>query len=125
MNSCRCISCFSAQQYIYRDVQYCPCETMHLTRMPQIITPIRTRPVVLKAPVTPIALPRSIIVREAERDITQTAPVGGKMKLKFGIDSILGKDSNETRRSSMEEGLGKLFQLIHHSFSGILSILCA
>ena len=90
---------------------------MHLARVPQIITPIRTRPVVLKAPVTPVTIPRQIIVRDNERDATQLASGGGKAKLKFGIDSILGEDSIAPKRSSTEDRLGKLVLLIYRVVS--------
>ena len=79
-----------------------------ITRVPQVITPVLTRPIVFKAPVTSAALPRPIVVRDTDRGMAQNAPVAGKAKLKFGIDSILGKDSNESRKPNFEERLGKL-----------------
>ena len=124
MNACRCVACYSTQQYFYRDIKYCPCETMHLTRMPQIIAPIRTRPVVLKAPVTPVTIPRQIMVTDNERDRTQIVSGHGKAKLKFGIDSILGRDSIEPKRSSTEEDMGESGLLITCNSKGILENNC-
>ena len=95
-----------------------------MSHMPRIITPIRSRPVLIKAPVTPVTIPRQIIVRDNEGDSTQLVPGGSKAKLKFGIDSILGKDSLEPKRTSVEGGIGELALLMYRSCSGNLKMLC-
>eukprot|EP00795_Rhopilema_esculentum_P003309 gene3309-1644_t len=109
MNSCRCIACYSSPSLCYRELPYCHCETVHYTRVPQVINPIRTRPVLYKAPVATIALPQSILMRNSERSIPQSTPRAGQTKLKFGIDSILGKDTSESvRQDHLESSTTKL-----------------
>ena len=95
-----------------------------MSHMPRIITPIRSRPVLIKAPVTPVTIPRQIIVRDNESDSTPLVPGGSKAKLKFGIDSILGKDSVEPKRASVEDGLGEPDLFIYRSSIGILKMCC-
>ena len=118
MNSCRCIACYSSPSLCYRELPYCHCETVHYSRVPQVINPIRTRPVLYKAPVATIALPQSMLMRNSERSVPQNTPRAGQTKLKFGIDSILGKDTSETVR---QDHLGEyhwLSRTFHFSLFG-------
>lgn len=118
MNTCRCASCCSSHAVYYRELQYCPCEAVHYPRLPPIISPIRTRPVVFKSSIAPVTLPRSLLIRETERNVTAQKirqNAHSQTKLKFGIDSILGKESNDVRQASAEEQfqhLGEFVKLI-------------
>ncbi len=82
-----------------RDMQSCLCYDLSYHReVPSYLNPMRTRPVLLKPPVLPLAVPRLAIKREIRKEETQRRT--DKTFLKFGIDSILNGKTGSSKPST-------------------------